>query len=63
MCLFDLSLYDFKPFDIVKGIRKMVYNEEITFEEERLVLKPEMDGLKKQKYDGMVKINQIQIVD
>jgi hypothetical protein len=38
MCLFDLSLYDFKPFDIVQGIRKMVYNEEITFEEERLVL-------------------------
>jgi hypothetical protein len=38
MCLFDLSLYDFKPFDIIKSIRKMVYNEEITFEEERLVL-------------------------
>jgi hypothetical protein len=63
ICLFEVSLYDFAPFDLAKNIRMLVYNIEPAFGEERLILnikwalernKEELEWLKEHKYKELI---------
>jgi hypothetical protein len=63
LCLFEVSLYDFTPFDLAKNIRMLVYNIEPVFGEERLILnikwalernKDELEWLKEHKYKELI---------
>ncbi len=59
VCLFDLSLYEYQPYELAKNIRMLVYNIEPPFNEERLALnikwalernRAHLDWLKEYKY-------------
>lgn len=60
LCLFDVSLYEFTPYELAKSIRMLVYNIEPIYGGERLILnikwalernKEQLEWLKELKYN------------